>query len=268
MIEVIRQQLQKSKSIPEKINYLREFLQLMILKNIYEQKAFNNIAFLGGTALRILFDMNRFSEDLDFSLINEKNYDFNKINENIVVFFKYNNISVETNPKTKNNVHSTFLKFPNILKDLNLSLMDNQKLSIKFEVDSNPPKGWKLENILVNKSFLMQINCFSLSSMFATKLHACFFRKYTKGRDFYDLVWYLSKKIKPNIELLNNAIYQTENKNLNINENNFLDFIIERIENVNFDLIKKDVTQFLFDVNELNFINKDFIISLCKKMKK
>ena len=90
MIEIIKQQLKNSKSVQEKINYLREFLQIMVLKNIYEQKAFNNIAFLGGTALRILFDINRFSEDLDFSLINKICYCFfrfcQKIFHTIVIF--------------------------------------------------------------------------------------------------------------------------------------------------------------------------------------
>ena len=114
MIEVIKQQLKNSKSVQEKINYLREFLQIMILKNIYDQKAFNNIAFLGGTALRILFNINRFSEDLDFSLINEKEYDFKKINDNIVKFFKQNNIVAETTLKAEKNIHSAFLKFPKI----------------------------------------------------------------------------------------------------------------------------------------------------------
>ena len=266
MIEVIKQQLKNSKNVQEKTNYLREFLQIMVLKNIYDQKYFNNIAFLGGTALRILFDINRFSEDLDFSLINKKGYNFNKINDNIIAFFKQNNIAVETTPKTEKNVHSTFLKFPKILKDLNLSVFDNQKLSIKFEVDTNPPKDWKTETMLVNKTYFLQITAFDLPSMFATKIHACFFRKYTKGRDFYDLVWYLSKKIKPNIKLLNNAIYQTENKKLNINENNYIDFITEQIVTKNFKEIQKDVEKFLFDIKELNLLNKDFIISLCNNL--
>ena len=267
MIEVIKQQLKNSKSSQEKTNYLREFLQIMVLKNIYDQKAFNNIAFLGGTALRILFDINRFSEDLDFSLINKKQYDFNKINDNIVKFFKQNNILVETTPKTTNNVHSAFLKFPKILKELNLSIFDNQKLSIKFEIDTNPPKDWTLETMLINKTYLFQVTSFDLSSMFATKLHACFFRKYTKGRDFYDLVWYLSKKTKPNIKLLNNAIYQTEKKDLKITDNNFIDFVIDKIQKTDFKLIREDVRNFLFDINELNLLNKDFIISLCKNLK-
>lgn len=267
MIEVIKQQLKNSKSVQEKINYLREFLQIMILKNIYDQKAFNNIAFLGGTALRILFNINRFSEDLDFSLINEKEYDFKKINDNIVKFFKQNNIVAETTLKAEKNIHSAFLKFPKILKELNLSVFDNQKLSIKFEIDTNPPKDWKTETMLINKTYLLQITSFNLSSMFATKLHACFFRKYTKGRDFYDLVWYLSKRIKPNIKLLNNAIYQTEKKKLNITESNYIDFIIEQIEKRDFKLIQKDVEKFLFDMNELNLLTKDFIISLCNNLK-
>ncbi|MDR1194917.1 MAG: nucleotidyl transferase AbiEii/AbiGii toxin family protein [Endomicrobium sp.] len=265
MIEVLKRQISALNNQNEKINKLREFLQIMALKNIYDKKAFNNIAFVGGTALRIIFEINRFSEDLDFSVINKKGYDFIKITDNIAKFFQKNNIAVESSPKTKGNIHSVFFKFPNILRDLNLAVSKNQKLSVKLEVDTNPPSGWQTDIFPINKTYLFSITAFDLPSMFATKLHACFFRKYTKGRDFYDLIWYLSKKIRPNIELLNNAIFQTERKNFKITESDISQFLSDRLDKVDFNAAKKDVLKFLFNYEETELINKKFIKNLISK---
>jgi predicted nucleotidyltransferase component of viral defense system len=262
MLEVLKQQISGDMSSQQKINKVREFLQIMLLKNLYDQKAFDNIAFTGGTALRIVFDINRYSEDLDFSLIKKSGYNFEKINNNIVKFFNQNAIEIEANPKTNNIVHQTLIKFPNILQELNLAVMKTQKLSIKIEVDANPPKGWKTNNFAINKIYLLSIKTFDLPSMFATKLHACFFRKYTKGRDFYDLVWYLSKKVKLNFTLLNNAIIQTEKKDLTLSESNLKSFISDNLDKINFKTAQKDISRFLFINDELKFISKDFIKSL------
>ena len=79
-------------------------------------------------------------------------------------------------------------------------------------MDTNPPKGGRTAETPLNKTYIFSVRHFDLPSMLATKLHACFYRKYTKGRDFYDLVWYLGRKVFPNLELLNNAIQQTEGK--------------------------------------------------------
>jgi len=95
--------------------------------------------------------------------------------------------------------------------------------------------------------------------MYATKLHACLFRKYAKGRDFYDLVWYLTKKITPNFILLNNAIEQTQGKGLGLSENNYRDFLSERIEQVDFKTVRKDVDRFLEDKNELKLLDAEVI---------
>jgi predicted nucleotidyltransferase component of viral defense system len=265
MIEVLKQKLTNNMSLQEKINLTRETLQIMTLKNIYDKKGFKNIAFVGGTALRIVFDVNRFSEDLDFSLICKTNYDFGLINKNIISFFNQNGISVENKIKTDKTIHSAYLKFTTILQDLNISAVKNQNLSIKLEVDTNPPKGAKTADFAINKTYLLSITAFDLPSMFATKLHACFFRKYVKGRDFYDLIWYLGKKVKPNIKLLNNAILQTEKKVFNIDERNFKDFIQETISKKDFNIAKKDVARFLFIPDEINFINKQFIKRLLEQ---
>ena len=257
MIEVLKQQFSASMPPEEKLNRTREFLQIMVLKNLYDQNAFENIAFVGGTALRVLYDIRRFSEDLDFSLVSSKNYDFKTLSAGLATYFKLNNLEVEYKPKIDKTVHSMFLKFPGILKELGLGAFEAQKLSIKLEVDSNPPKGWRLAETTLNKTYIFRVKHFDLPSMLATKIHACFFRKYTKGRDFYDLIWYLGKKVFPNMELLNNAIYQTEGKNMELAEANLKDFMLAGLANIDFTAAVNDIRRFISDETELRLINKD-----------
>lgn len=261
MLEIIRKQFDKNMPAEEKLNRTREFLQIVALKILYDKGLFNNLAFVGGTALRILYDIRRFSEDIDFSLIREKDYNFSNLNDEVVRGFKLYGISVESSPRVKNTVQNTFLKFSGLLKELGLSALAGQKLSIKLEIDTNPPKGWHLTNTLVNKTYLINIAHFDLSSAFATKLHACFYRKFTKGRDFYDFIWYSGRKVTPNYLLLNNAIEQTQGDNPGIDKGNFKEFLLDNIANINFNDAKKDVERFLEDKNELNLFDKNLIIN-------
>ena len=249
-----------------KLNRVREFLQIMALKNLSDQNAFENIAFTGGTALRILYDVRRFSEDLDFSLVAAKAYDFKTLTAGLVRHFKLNNLEVDCKPKVEKTVHSAFLKFPGILKELGLGAFAEQKLAIKLEVDTNPPKGGRLTETTLNKTYIFSVKHFDLPSMFATKLHVCFFRKYTKGRDFYDLVWYLGRKISPNLDLLNNAIRQTEKKAPGITTANLKDFMLAKLERVDFKAAVADVRRFILDQNELRAINKNSLSSLVSGM--
>lgn len=262
MIEVLKQQFTPAMPAEEKLNRTRELLQIMALKNLSDRNAFENIAFVGGTALRILYDIRRFSEDLDFSLVSAKGYDFKEINSGLVHYFKLNNLEVESKPKMEKTVHSTSLKFPGVLRELGLGIFEAQKLSIKLEVDSNPPTGWKLSDTTLNKTYIFSVRHFDLPSMLATKIHACFFRKYTKGRDFYDLVWYLGRKVSPNIELLNNAIQQTEGEKMEITKATLKDFILVRLNKVDFAAAVKDVRRFIVDESELRVINKNSLSSL------
>ena len=259
MIEVLKQQFTPQMPDNEKLNRLREFLQLVCLKIMYDKGGFINLAFTGGTALRVIFGLQRFSEDLDFSLVDKKGYNFSELNAELVRGFMLNGLTVESTPKDKKNVHSAMLKFAGILKAVGLSPMENQKLSIKIEIDTNPPKGGNLVRTLVNKVYVLNIAHFDLPSLFATKLHACFYRKYLKGRDFYDFIWYLSKRVRPNFPLFNNAVTQTQGKNPNIEESNFKKFLLKNIEKVDFVQAKKDVERFLENKSDLALFDKKAI---------
>ncbi|MFH1227256.1 MAG: nucleotidyl transferase AbiEii/AbiGii toxin family protein [Planctomycetota bacterium] len=262
MYELLKQALDKEAGYEDKTNKAREFLQGMMLKIIFDRGAFDNLAFVGGTALRVLFGLRRYSEDLDFSLIKKQGYLFKKLMKDLVFELEHYGFRVEAVPKETNIVHSAMVKFPGLPESLGLSKMASQNLSIKLEIDTNPPGGWRSTLTPVTSSFVYAVKHFDLPSLYATKLHACFFRHYAKGRDFYDLVWYLGKKVTPNFTLLNNAIIQTEKKDLNIGPDNLKAFMARKMEKIDFSGVRRDVERFLEDKKELNLLNKDIIMQM------
>ena len=262
MLDLIRNAISEIPNREAKIHRTREFLQMLTLKIIYDEGYFKNLAFCGGTALRVLYNLRRFSEDLDFLLINKESYRFNSFIEKIIYELGKNRFSLDIKKGKEKIIQSAMFKFKDILFALGLSNLKSEKLSIKLEVDSNPPKGWNTDISLVNKDFVFTVTHLDIPSLYATKLHACFFRKYTKGRDFYDLLWYLGKKSLPNFKLLNNAIKQTEHRKANVNEKNFRNFLQERLATVDFVKVKKDVERFIVDKKELKMLDKDLILKL------
>ncbi|MCX5777287.1 MAG: nucleotidyl transferase AbiEii/AbiGii toxin family protein [Candidatus Firestonebacteria bacterium] len=262
MIEVIKQSLEGSKSGEEKLNRTREFLQVLILKILFDRGYFENIAFTGGTALRILYKVRRYSEDLDFSLVKKEKYDFGKISDSLLFELRKNGFKVEEKRRAVQTVNSVLLKFNGLYAKLGLSGQADEKFLVKLQVDSNPPKGGNTVVMPFTDRFVLAVKTFDLPSLFATKLHACFYRKYTKGRDFYDLVWYLGRRITPNIKLLNNAVFQTEKKDLNLTELNYKEFLSERVKKVDFSSVRKDVAVFLEDKNELKLLEKELILKM------
>ncbi|MEW6482801.1 MAG: nucleotidyl transferase AbiEii/AbiGii toxin family protein [bacterium] len=261
MLDLIKKALLEVETREEKIHIVREFLQVLILKILYDKGYFKNLAFVGGTALRVLYDVQRFSEDLDFSLINREGYDFDTFLRKVVYELEKNGFSLDIKERKEKTVWEAMLKFKEVLFTLGLSKLKNEKVSIRVEVDSNPPTGWNTDISLINKYFVFTITHFDIPSLYATKLHACFFRRYTKGRDFYDLLWYLGKKTLPNFTLLNNAIEQTEGKRVDVREENFRDFLKQRLAHIDFVKVRKGVERFIVDKKELKLLDKDLIFN-------
>jgi predicted nucleotidyltransferase component of viral defense system len=262
MLDLIRTFIAEAPNRETKIDITREFLQLLILKILFDRGYFKNLAFVGGTALRFLYRLRRFSEDLDFSLFNKKGYLFDNILKTIIYDLTKSGFALDLKEQVKPPVQSAMFRFKDILFNLGLSNYKAEKIAIKFEVDANPPKGWKTETSLITRHFVFTVTHFDPASLYALKLHACFFRKYTKGRDFYDLLWYLGRNQKLNFKLLNNAIEQTEHKKLNISETNFKEFLQERLAKIDFSKAKRDVARFIEDKNELKLIDKNSILNL------
>ncbi|MBE0432273.1 nucleotidyl transferase AbiEii/AbiGii toxin family protein [candidate division WOR-3 bacterium] len=262
MEDIIRNLLSKERTAEEKINRLREFLQILILREIYERKYFQHLSFVGGTALRFLYGLRRFSEDLDFSVFSRPGYDFDKLATDLRRGMGYHGFDVDVKTDDLKTVQNIDLKFINLLVTYGLSRIKSQKLYIRMEIDTNPPRGWKTEVSAINRTFIFTVTHFDLNSLFALKVHACFYRKYTKGRDFYDLIWYLGKKILPNFPLLNSAVKQTEGKDPRITPANFRAFLAEKLTGTDFARARKDVERFLEDKSELKLFDRQTILSM------
>lgn len=264
MLDIIKKHLNEAMSQEEKIHLVREDLQIIILKILYDLGLFKTMAFVGGTALRILFDLRRFSEDLDFCIIQNKDYDFDKLSQDLEYQLKKYALDADIKKNDQKVVQGIMLRFKDILLNLGLSPLKSQKLSIRVEVDTNPPSGWKTDISLISKMYTFTVVHYDIPSLYASKLCACFFRKYVKGRDFYDLVWYLGRKTIPNLQLLNNAIRQIDSNAKIITEDNFKEFLKTQLAKINFDNVRKDVERFLVDKEELKLLNKDLIMQLIK----
>lgn len=267
MLELLQTKLQRYTNENDRYNFLREYLQLLILKFLDEKGYFRNLAFVGGTALRILYDLKRFSEDLDFCLVSPKNFALLSLVNNLKLRCRQENLVVDITYKNTKAVAQINLKFPKLLFALGFTSHKDKKLFIKIEIDQTPPAGFKTELTLINKEFLISINHYDTESLFASKLHALLYRKYAKGRDYYDLLWYLSRKIKPNYVLLNNAILQTQHKNLHLDQEALIALLAKQIQKVNFKNIVNDVAPFLEDQQEIRFLQKDFMLKQIMQLK-
>lgn len=266
MRDDILSRLSGEKTATDKYNVLREYLQCLTLKFIEEKGYIKNIAFVGGTALRFLFEIKRFSEDLDFSLINRKGFDFEVFLKELEAMFGGWNIGVELVPKIKKTVQSAFLKFPNLMHVAGISQRENQKLLIKLEIDTTPPAGYKTAVSFNNKYLPLNILHYDEPSLFSGKLHAVLLRQYTKGRDIYDLIWFLGRKVLPNYPLLENAIFQTTNERLLLDKKNLKVKLLKRILDVDFKMVKSELESFLADRNELKYMTREVCEQMIEKL--
>lgn len=265
MKEVILEKLRTVERAENKLNVLREFLQCLALKYIEEKGYFKNIAFVGGTALRFLYGLRRFSEDLDFSLIVKGNFDFGLFLSELIKTFSGWNIEVEAKEKSVRTVNGAFLKFPGIMHEVGISGRKDQKLMIKIEVDSNPPKGWHTESSFSQKYFPVNILHYDKPSLYAGKLHAVLYRQYAKGRDFYDLMWFLGEKVTPNFSQLENAIYQTTKEKPSLDMKIVGDMLLKKIAEVDFQKIQDELMRFVEDRTEAQYVTREHLEQMLKQ---
>lgn len=251
----------------EKLNMMREYLQAHILRTLHEKGWFRRIAFLGGTALRFLYNLPRFSEDIDFSLENRQGYDFHRLLHHVKESLELAAYDVFVSSRDKRNVHSAFIRFAGLMYETGLTPNQGQKLSIKLEIDANPPDGAILETRLVNRHFPIAFLHYDLPSMLAGKLHALLTRSFHKGRDYYDLGWYLSKwqDIQPNFKFLNAALAQTGWTGPIIDTGNWCELLRLRLERTDWPKLAQDVRPFLEDTRDLNAITKENLMSLLRQ---
>jgi predicted nucleotidyltransferase component of viral defense system len=229
-------------------NLAREYLQVRILESLQHSGAMIPLAFHGGTALRFLFGIPRFSEGLDFTLENPTaNYDVSHYLKTIKseMIAEGYNIGVELNDQ--GTIHSAFVHFQGLLYELALSSQLNESFSIKIEVDTRPPAGAGLAITLVRRHITLRLQHHDRSSLLAGKIHAILQRKYTKGRDIYDLIWYLSDPNwpEPNLTLLANALSQTGWQGPPLTSDNWRKVVFEKLETLDWKAVLTDVIPFL-----------------------
>jgi len=239
-----------------KKNVLREYLQMHILSSLQRVRSFEQLAFVGGTALRFLYGLRRYSEDLDFSLEKLENYDFQRLLDRVQEDFLKAGFEVSMHPHEGTPGHSAFVRFPGLLAECGLSPHATQKLSIKIEIDTSPPAGADLETTVINREFLIAIRHHTLPSLMAGKLHAILSRRYTKGRDIYDLLWYLSRSdtVIPNLRLLQNALAQTSWDGMAVTAETWKAAIELRLREMDFTRISVDVLSFLESPGEQDLL--------------
>lgn len=249
-----------------KLNTLREYLQHYTLGIMQDQGVFRTTAFLGGTALRFIYGIPRFSEDLDFSLTQPAGYDFEELMKKVETELAMAGYNVSVNPNKEKTVHSSFIKFEGLLYEAEISPLKNQKFSIKVEIDTNPPEGASLRKEIVSKYIAISFMSYDLTSLFAGKLHALLSRKYTKGRDFFDLGWYLSKwkDLSPNFILLENALKQTGWKGLVPSKENWKMMIQKVVSEADWNKVKQDVENFLENPRDAEIFTQENVLKLLK----
>ena len=239
------------------LNRVREYIQSYLLYVLYKKKLFQNLVFTGGTALRFVHKIRRFSEDIDFSLsAKAKGYDFDGIIKDVLHEFTLAGYDIDIKHSTERTVHSALLKFSGILFEAGLSPLKSQKIAIKMEVDSKPPQGGKEESSVYNGLFTFHMVNYDLASLFAGKIHAILCREYTKGRDWFDLFWYLGnfKELEPNFIMLNNALVQTEKEPITLDSRTWKAALNKAAHKADFIQVREDVGRFLERPEEVEFL--------------
>lgn len=192
------------------LNVVREYLQIAVLKSIYQSKYGQDLSFVGGTCLRICYDLKRYSEDLDFTLDGKTtNYDFQRLVHLVQKDLSLRSIEADVKISEDKTVQKAFVKAINVLDTLGLSRIKGQKLHIKIEVDTNSVniRYGQRESFFVSKyNEIFPILKHELKTLFAGKVLAVLCRPYRRGRDFYDLIWYLNRRAKMNLCYLNEGL--------------------------------------------------------------
>jgi len=279
-VDIIQQRLYQyqSKTRLDEQNALKEITQEIALLALSKADFFKEAEFHGGTALRILYSLQRFSEDLDFALLTP-NPDF-KLNHFLEHMsdefeaFGYK-IQISDRSEVKKTVQKQFIKVDSLGKLFNLQFPLNKadrQIRIKFEIDTNPPKGATTEIKFLTFPLPFSILAKDLPSSFAGKIHALLCRSYDKGRDWYDFIWYVTYKTPINLNLLKHALVQQgpwQGKALTVNVNWLYSALKNKIQSIQWESLKQDVSPFLKpnEAEGLTLWGAPFFLVQLEKMK-
>lgn len=286
MNEAIRQILStyEVRSVGDSLRALREVMQEIALLGLWRSKFFEKAAFYGGTALRVLYGLDRFSEDLDFSLLKKsEGFDLADYSESLKRELASFGFAVEIESRAKPAsaaIQSAFLKADTrtqmITVEFDRGLVQkvprNQVLKIKLETDTDPPPGFSTEIRYLLRPIPFSVRSFSLPDLFAGKMHAVLCREWksrVKGRDWYDLVWFAAYHPELRISHLEQRMRQTGHwaEPAPLTTGDLRDLMIRRIDKVDIDQIRREVEPFVKDAAALAIWSKEFFMDVASRIK-
>lgn len=265
------------------VNALREILQELALLGLWRSKFFEHAAFYGGTALRILYGLDRYSEDLDFSLL-EPNSEFalGSYGEALLRELSSFGFRVEFEPgkrRRQTAIESGFLKadtYSQLLvieadEDLLPGLHPRKILKIKLEVDTDPPGGFETESRYLLQPIPFAVRAYSLPDLFAGKLHAVLFRKWrtrVKGRDWYDLVWYAGRHPSVRLSHLEARMRQSGDYKdaAPLTPDGMMDLLHQAVDRLDVDRAQEEVSRFVRDRHALDVWSRDFFHQVSERI--
>jgi len=269
-------------TVNEYENALKEIIQHVVLLGLWRSDFYSKSAFYGGSALRILYGMDRFSEDIDFTLLKPGKIKIEKYFGHIENELEAFGFKVEIEKKEKKNksqIESAFVKANTAIhllqieapEDILWGIHKQKKIKIKLEIDIDPPGKIEWENKYILEPIPFNVPVVTTSFMFAGKIHAILYRKWknrVKGRDWYDMVWFVSQKIPVNLEHLKSRINQSENLNFtHLTSEIVKKEIINTINKIDIEQMKKDVLPFIKNSDAVRVWSKDFFKSVVKQIK-
>lgn len=243
-------------------NILKEKIQFYILDYVYKSTWRKNFIFKGGTCLRICFGLPRLSEDLDFDVQNYPQFSIQTFCEKMRDYFTKTLQYTKLSTKLANNRRTIYLKFP-ILLNLGVPIGKSESDIVTVRIDFAPVVGTKFKTEISIKStndisFLVQR--YSIKDLFAGKIVAILQRETiegivrqerVKGRDFFDLIWFLEKKVVPNWNYLQEIT--------TCNQKEIIEKLNIKAKKVIYSQLKDDLTPF--------FENGEFIDQFAQNFK-
>ena len=250
---------------------LREVMQEIALAGLYRGGFFEKTAFYGGTCLRILYGLPRYSEDLDFSLLKaDPLFSFEPYLNKLKSEFASLGFEIDVSEKKKtadSDITSAFLK--KTASRYDLQIKGQKVLKIKVKVDTDPPLGFTTEQKLLLQPFSFYVNCFTLPDLFASKVHALLFRKWknrVKGRDWFDFEWYVRRSTPLNLQHLAIRAHQSGHiKTPSLSKEELLTLFHDRIDTLDIDSARSDVERFIKNPAEIEIWSKDYFKKLVEK---
>lgn len=244
---------------------VREYLQARILEILQRAEAFLCLSFHGGTSLRFLFDLPRYSEDLDFSLDRSPEaYDFDEYLKDIQGQFLAENYQVEVRTQRKQPVvNKAFVRFRGLLHAFALSTHEDEVIAIKLEVDTRPPRFAASESTVLTRHVPLHPRHHDKATLLAGKLMAALSRDYIKGRDWFDLWWYLEQRDwpAPNYAYLNDGLRQAGFPD-ELTESNWKSILRGQVKSMKWDPIYREVEPFIIGLDRLKGFSRERLLEL------